>query len=78
MSVVLLVLVAVSVCMTVVGLCTDVKVTPTAAEAMRRTPPNPLEGWGLIAAGVSWLVTVGVAVELGVRWAAIRKRKRTE
>jgi hypothetical protein len=74
----LAILVAVSVCVTVVGLSIDVKVTPTAAAAMRPTPPNPLEGWASLGAGLSWLVTFGAAVGLGVRWVTNRKRTRTE
>ena len=72
------VLVVVSISMTVVGLSIDVKATPTAAEAMKWTPPNPWGGWALIAAGVSWLMTFGAVVELGVRWVVKRKRPRSE
>lgn len=85
----LLVLVAVSVCMTVVwGVCSaarpqvatfTVVTTPTGLAITPATPrPTPTEEWTLIGAGLSWLVTFAAGVTAGIMWVAKRKRTPRE
>lgn len=80
----LLVLAAVSMCMTVAAIVYGVVTVgvpypePTPAQAAEQRYHLGVCDQLMLGAGFCWLVTLGVAVGLGVRWAANRQRKQTE
>lgn len=82
--VVLLVLLTMSVSMTVVCMGYGVENVnvpypdPTPAQAAAQKYHTGVLDWLMLSVGLSWLVTFGVAVGLGMRRVAERKRNRTE
>jgi len=81
----LLVLIAVSVCMSVAFFGHAV-VTGTVlpepdappAKAAYMAEQSGIGGWLFMGVELSWLITFGAAAGLGVRWLVVRKRTRTE
>lgn len=80
----LLVLVAVSVCMTVA--CMGYGVVNVNVPYQDATPVQLAEqrhhsgvlDWLMLGVGLSWLVTFGAATVTAIMWVANRKRTRTE
>lgn len=81
----LLVLVAVSVCMTAVffghaivtgTVLPEPDAPPTKAAYMAEQ--SGINDWLMMGAGLSWLVTFAVVVTTAIMWVAKRKRTRTE
>jgi hypothetical protein len=82
----LLVLIAVSVCMSVacIGYCAVFPVNmvpgPEDTPAMKAAGARHNDGllWLMMGAGLSWLVTFAAGVTTAIMWVAKRKRTRTE
>lgn len=81
----LLALVAMSVCMTVVWFghavqtgCVLPEPDAPPARATYLAEQTEINGWLMLGAGLSWLVTLGAAIGLGVRRVVDRRRIQTE